>query len=65
MKMCIFTGDSYKEEININAEQRFINAIREVLIEHHGENFLRLSEENQNELIAEAILEYIEVMKKI
>lgn len=65
MKMCIFTGDSYKEEININAEQRFINAIRGVLIEQHGENFLRLSEENQNELIAEAILEYIEVMKKI
>lgn len=58
MKMCIFTGDSYKEEININAEQRFINAIREVLIEHHGEYFLRLSEENQNELVAEAILIY-------
>lgn len=65
MRMCIFTGDSYKEEININAEQRFINAIRDVLIGHHRENFLRLSEENQNELVVEAILEYIEVMKKI
>lgn len=62
--MYIFTGNLHKGVININAEQRFISAIREVLIEHHGENFLRLSEENQNELVADAILEYIEMMKK-
>lgn len=44
-------------------EEKLIQAIREVLIEKHGEEFLLLSEEDQNELILATMREYIDKLK--
>ena len=47
----------------MTAEEKLINAIREALIEKHGEEFLFLSEEDQNELILATMREYIDKLK--
>lgn len=47
----------------MSAEEKIILAIRDALIEKHGEEFLTLSEEEQNELIAGTMTDYIETLK--
>lgn len=41
-------------------EEKIIYYTREMLIEKHGEEFLELDEESQNELVYGTILEYLE-----
>lgn len=43
--------------------EKLINAIREGLIEKHGANFLKLSEDQQNEMIVASMTEYIDELK--
>ena len=46
----------------MTAEEKFINNIRAYLIEENGEEFLELTEEEQNNLILATIHSYIEKM---
>lgn len=47
----------------MTAEEKFINSIRNYLIEVNGKKFLQLSEEKQNDLIIATIQEYINKVK--
>lgn len=47
----------------MTAEEKFINSIRDYLIEETNGAFLKLSEEGQNNLILATIQSYIEKMK--
>lgn len=47
----------------MTAEEKLIQAIREALIEKHGEEFINLSEEEQNELIVGTLLDYVKAEK--
>ena len=51
-----------KESVTMTAEEKFINNIRAYLIEENGEEFLELTEEEQNNLILATIHSYIEKM---
>lgn len=46
----------------MTAEEKLIQAIREALIEKHGEKFINLSEEDQNELIVGTMLDYVKAL---
>ena len=48
----------------MSAEEKLINAVREGLLDKHGEDFAMLPPEQQNEWIALMIQEYIEQMRK-
>ena len=48
----------------MKAEEKVIHYIREGLREKHGEFYAKLSEEEQNDLIAMVIRENIEKMRK-
>lgn len=43
----------------MTAEEKFINNIRAYLIEEHGEDFLQLTEDEQNDLIFVTVQEFI------
>jgi hypothetical protein len=47
----------------MTVEEKFINSIRNYLIEVNGKEFLQLSEEKQNDLIIATIQEYINKVK--
>lgn len=47
----------------MTAEEKFINNIRDCIIEQDGEKFLRLSEKDQENIILATIRGYIEIMK--
>ncbi len=47
----------------MTAEEKMLKAIRDYLIEENGEEFLKLSEEQQNDLILAVIREFIEMTK--
>lgn len=47
----------------MTAEEKLIQAIREALIEKHGEEFINLTEEEQNELIVGTMLDYVRALK--
>lgn len=47
----------------MSTEEKLIQNIRECLIEKHGEEFLLLSEEDQNELICDSVRAYIDKLK--
>lgn len=47
----------------MTAEEKLIQAIREALIEKHGEEFINLTEEEQNELIVGTMLDYVKALK--
>lgn len=47
----------------MTAEEKFINNIREWIIEQDGEKFLRLSEKDQNNIILAIIQTHIDKLK--
>lgn len=47
----------------MTAEEKLIQAIREALIEKHGEEFINLTEEEQSELIVDTMSNYVKVLK--
>lgn len=47
----------------MSPEEKFIDGIRNLLIEKYGEEFLTLSEEDQNELILKEIRKCIDLLK--
>lgn len=48
----------------MRAEEKMLQSIRNYLIEENGEEFLKLSEEQQTELIIAILKEFIEKTKK-
>jgi len=48
----------------MKAEEKVIHYIREGIKDEHGESYDKLSEEQQNDLIALVIQEHIEKMRK-
>lgn len=47
----------------MNAEEKFINNIRDWFIEKDGDKFLKLSEKDQNNLILAVIKTHIDKLK--
>lgn len=47
----------------MTAEEKMLKSIRNYLIEENGEEFLKLSEEQQTELIIAVLREFIEKTK--
>ena len=52
-----------KESTTMTAEEKMLKSIRNYLIEENGEEFLKLSEEQQTELIIAVLREFIEKTK--
>lgn len=49
--------------IIMTAEEKMLKAIRNYLIEENGEEFLKLTKEQQNDLILAIVREFIEMTK--
>lgn len=47
----------------MTTEEKLIQTIREALIEKHGEEFINLTKEEQNELIVGTMLDYVKTLK--
>jgi len=47
----------------MTTEKKLIQSIREALIEKHGEEFINLIEEEQNELIVGTMMDYVKRLK--
>lgn len=64
MRLCTSIGNLYKRgAVKMTPEEKIIQAIREGLIEKYSEEFLELSKEEQNNVIADELQKCFERFK--